>query len=81
MNMKKYLKDLEDKLNYFDNKLNEIYSSANNDYRQKITNLRQSINQKKNWIKYRIKYTRGIKKSNTLNPYKDIRKSFLNNMK
>ena len=76
-----YLKKLEDKLNKIEIQFNELYYKSDNEYKQKTTNLKKSITQKFNWIKYRTKYQRGIKKSNFLNPYKDIRKSFLNNIK
>ena len=76
-----YLKNLENKLDKIEKQFNELYYKSDNEYKQKTTNLKKSIKQRHNLIKYKFKYLRGIHKSNLLNPYNDIRKSFLNNTK
>lgn len=79
--MIKSLENLLFNLEEADTKLKEIYLPSHGNYVQRITNLKKSLTQKKNWVKDRFKYMIGIRRANLFNPYKDIRKSFLNNKK
>ena len=72
------LKMINEQLDKCDEQLQNIYPDQKNDYLDHIINYKKSLTQKYNWVKYRFKYMIGINRANRNNPYKDIRKSFLN---
>lgn len=60
---------------------NEMYLPGDNEYKQRIDNYKKSNQQKLNWKKFRFRLQIGINRSNRMNPYKDIRKSYLDTSK
>jgi hypothetical protein len=66
------------RLSKIETKICELYLDSQDDNVLRIKNYRQSLQQKKNWQTKRFKYQIGINRANDLNPYKDIRKSYLN---
>ncbi len=67
------------RLRKIDQIIKEIYLQSQDDNILRIDNYKKSITQKINWYKNRFKYQIGINRSNNMNIYKDIRKSYLNN--